>query len=144
MLMSMTGSEKGTYILIMKAEKTTSIMIGKLGMLNIQPGFYTYVGSAFGSGGLKARINHHMKIARRPHWHIDYLRKEIDLIKIVFDDSGERLEYCWAITLEKMPVATIPLVGFGSSDCAAVSHLFYFKKKPDLTELRSKEICLSN
>ena len=103
MLMSIAGSKKGTYILIMKAEASTPVMIGKLGILNVLPGYYAYVGSAFGSGGLKARIGHHMKIASRPHWHIDYLRKEVNLEKIYFDYSGERFEYSWAKSLEKMP-----------------------------------------
>ncbi len=135
MLMSISETKKGTYILIMKAEVTTQIVIGKLGLLNVEPGFYVYVGSAFGSGGLKARLGHHMKIASKPHWHIDYLRKEIKLIKIYFDQSGERLEFDWAIRLEKMKEAAIPLDGFGASDCDARSHLFYFKDEPDLSDL---------
>ncbi len=131
-------SNKGTYILIMKAETTAQIVIGKLGVLNVQSGYYAYVGSAFGSGGLKARLGHHMKITSRPHWHIDYLRKELDLIKIYFDDSGERLEYRWAKSLEEMPEANIPLIGFGASDCDAKSHLFYFRNEPDLSKLKVK------
>ena len=129
----MLTSNKGTYILIMKAEMMAQIAIGKLRVLNVRPGYYAYVGSAFGSGGLKARISHHEKIARRPHWYIDYLRKEIDLIRVYFDDSGERLEFRWAKILEEMPEASIPLIGFGASDCDAKSHLFYFKDDPDLS-----------
>lgn len=36
--MSIAGSEKGTYILIMKAEETAQIVIGKLGVLNVESG----------------------------------------------------------------------------------------------------------
>ena len=134
-LMSIAGSDKGTYILLMKADVKMPVVIGKLGVLNIQHGYYAYVGSAFGSGGLKARLGHHMKIASKPHWHIDYLRKEVNLIKIYFDQSGERLENCWAKSLEKIPEAEIPLIGFGASDCDAKSHLFYFKGEPDFSVL---------
>ncbi len=47
--------------------------IGRLGSFNIIPGFYAYVGSAFGPGGLRARIRHHLESVAQPHWHIDYL-----------------------------------------------------------------------
>ena len=135
MLMSIAGSNKGTYILIMEAQTAAQVVIGKLGMMNVEPGYYAYVGSAFGPGGLKARLGHHQKIARKLHWHIDYLRKEIDLVKIYFDDSGERLEYSWAKRLENIPEANVPLIGFGASDCDAKSHLFYFEDEPNLDEL---------
>ena len=31
--------------------------------------------------------------------------------------------------------ATVPLNGFGSSDCQCATHLFYFKRKPVKVEL---------
>ena len=49
------------------------IDIGSLGRFDILPGFYAYVGSAFGAGGLRARIGHHLESTAWPHWHIDYL-----------------------------------------------------------------------
>ena len=63
----------GTYALILVSSSDRWIEIGKLGKFLIQPGYYVYAGSAFGPGGLKARIAHHMRISQRPHWHIDYL-----------------------------------------------------------------------
>lgn len=133
MLMSIVGSEKGTYILILRADERFPVEVGKLGELVVKPGYYLYVGSAFGSGGLRSRINHHRKIASRPHWHIDYLRSVVNLEKVLFNDSGDRLEQEWVKQLEKMPEAVIPLPGFGASDSHAISHLFYFKTPPDLT-----------
>ncbi len=35
--------------------------MGRLGRFDIIPGYYAYVGSAFGSGGLPARLGHHLK-----------------------------------------------------------------------------------
>jgi Uri superfamily endonuclease len=61
-------SRSGTYALVLKSSSDPKVEVGKLGRLHVRPGFYVYVGSAFGPGGLKARIAHHMKISARPHW----------------------------------------------------------------------------
>ncbi len=72
----MTGmdlpEEKGTYVLIASVPQMKRIEIGRLGLFDIVPGYYAYVGSAFGSGGLRARLGHHLEPAAEPHWHIDY------------------------------------------------------------------------
>jgi Domain of unknown function DUF123 len=64
----------GTYVLVLSSRSTDLIQIGRLGALQLQSGFYVYVGSALGPGGVRARLAHHLKLSRRPHWHIDYLR----------------------------------------------------------------------
>ncbi len=64
---------KGTYVLIAFAGQMTRLEIGRLGTFAIVPGFYAYVGSAFGSGGLRARIGHHLESTAALHWHIDFL-----------------------------------------------------------------------
>jgi Uri superfamily endonuclease len=53
--------QKGTYVLIAKVTEVRRLRIGYLGEFDIVPGFYAYVGSAFGSGGLRARIGHHLE-----------------------------------------------------------------------------------
>jgi len=65
--------EKGTYILIARVLQMKRLSIGRLGKFDLVPGFYAYVGSAFGFGGLRARIGHHLESTAEPHWHIDYL-----------------------------------------------------------------------
>ncbi len=46
---------------------------GALGLLDVSPGWYVYIGSAFDPGGVRARCLRHWR-GGRPHWHIDYLR----------------------------------------------------------------------
>jgi len=75
-------AQPGTYALVMRCSSDQQVEVGKLGSLRLQSGFYVYVGSAFGPGGLKARIAHHVKISERPHWHIDYLHPALDLTEI--------------------------------------------------------------
>jgi Uri superfamily endonuclease len=43
--------------------------------VSLVPGRYIYAGSAYGPGGLKARVSRHMRRAKRSQWHIDQLTK---------------------------------------------------------------------
>jgi Uri superfamily endonuclease len=49
--------ERGTYILIASVLQMKRLKIGRLGTYDLLPDFYAYVGSAFGPGGLRARIS---------------------------------------------------------------------------------------
>jgi len=71
----MLPSDPGTYILVLRCSTSRTIRIGRLGKLPLQPGWYLYAGSAFGPGGLRARVGHHARRAARPRWHIDYFRR---------------------------------------------------------------------
>ena len=120
----------GTYALVLTSTEATSIPIGKLGSLQLQPGFYVYVGSAHGPGGLCARLAHHLEPSDRPHWHIDYLRAHANPEEVWYCYDRIPWEYRWAYCLGTLPGASIPLAGFGASDCACESHLYFFKGSP--------------
>ena len=124
--------EKGTYILIASVPQMKRIAIGQLGEFDIVPGFYAYVGSAFGSGGLSARIGHHLESTAAPHWHIDYLLQVAEPIEVWYTTTNRKLEHHWADLLEKTSQFRIPIPRFGSSDYHRTrsSHLFYSKRRP--------------
>ena len=126
----------GTYALIFSAYRKNQLKIGKLGTLQLKPGFYIYIGSAFGPGGLKARIAHHRKRANRPHWHIDYLSSFLELIEIWHTYDPIHREHQWAKTIASTRGASVPLSGFGASDCRCNSHLFYFNTDPSVKSFR--------
>ena len=134
----MMTSQLGTYALVLTSHKTSLVGIGSLGTLELQPGFYVYVGSAFGAGGLAARIGHHTQIAARPHWHIDYLRAACDLIEIWFTTEAARREHSWAGAVARLPGAGVPMPGFGSSDCQCAAHLFWFQRPPPVRVFRQR------
>ena len=113
----------GTYALILACRQTGSVRIGRLSRLHLQPGYYVYVGSALGTGGLQARLRHHLQIPARPHWHIDYLRAVCDVREVWFTSDTARFEHRWAKVMAGLPGAGVPLPRFGSSDCACVAHL---------------------
>jgi Uri superfamily endonuclease len=124
---------KGTYALILYLSSRCSLRVGRLGIHEFNRGYYLYVGSAFGSGGLAARIRHHVQPSDRPHWHIDYLRS-VSILKgvwVICSDFGAdvRLEHPWAGVIERMPDARTPVIGFGSTDCRCPTHLFYFMRR---------------
>ena len=134
----MMTAQPGTYALVLASQKTGPLRIGKLGTLELKQGVYIYVGSAFGPGGLAARIRHHTQIAVRPHWHIDYLRAACDLIGIWFTTETARREHSWAEAVAQLPGAEVPMPGFGSSDCQCAAHLFWFQRPPPVRVFRQR------
>ena len=128
----------GTYSLVLESSIKKSIEIGKLGTLRLKPGFYVYIGSAFGPGGLKARIKHHFNYSSHPHWHIDYLRPFLQLCEIWYTYDSIRREHQWAEVHAHSRIAYTTLPGFGSSDCRCPSHFFFYKSKPSGNHFRRK------
>lgn len=128
-------NEKGTYVLILHLRRKRRLRIGRLGVHTCVPGFYAYVGSAFGSGGLKARIGHHLNSAAAPRWHIDYLRKQARIAAVWYAVSRRKLEQEVAERLTNSPKFSVPVAGFGATDDyrPGSSHLFYSKRRPSLS-----------
>lgn len=125
-------SGKGTYLLMLHLrEPRQQLGIGKLGCFDFAAGFYLYVGSAFGAGGLAARLTYHQRpVKQRPHWHIDYLRPHAHLCEVWSIACAERLEDRWCTALMGCQELTITVPGFGASDTSAPSHLFYAPVRP--------------
>jgi Uri superfamily endonuclease len=128
----------GTYALVFRAKRKKRLIIGKLGILKLQPGYYVYVGSAFGPGGLKARIGHHRKSSGRRHWHVDYLSEHLAPDEVWYTNDPTHREHHWSEVLSHTAGASIPLPGFGSSDCRCISHLYFFSSRPSINYYRRK------
>jgi Uri superfamily endonuclease len=135
-------AELGTYALLLKLDEQERITIGKLGTFDFPAGYYLYVGSALGPGGLRARLARHRRGSKSPrsnsgqggkklHWHIDYLLQRAQLIEVWSIASEERLECQWSEVASRLSGAQVPVRGFGSSDCRCPAHLFHFSARPD-------------
>jgi len=129
-------AEGGTYALILFCSRAELVQIGKLGPLELRRGFYVYVGSALGPGGLRARVAHHQKVSQRPHWHIDYLRPHMRLDRVWYSHHRVRREHQWARLIHALRGASVPAAGFGCSDCKCTTHLFFFAGQPSFHEFR--------
>lgn len=120
----------GTYALLLRADEASEIEVGALGKMEVRPGAYVYVGSAFGPGGLQARVARHARGDGALHWHVDYLRAVTTLEAVWYTHDPERRECTWAEVLRARPGATVPLDGFGASDCDCPAHLVRFDPSP--------------
>lgn len=130
--------DKGTYVLILRLDAPAHLTIGRLGAFDFPAGCYAYIGSAFGVGGLRGRLQHHLSPISRPHWHIDYLRAVASVREIWWFASTTRYEHNWADTLRALPGAMLPAPRFGASDCGCASHLIGFGDVPDIQALAEK------
>jgi Uri superfamily endonuclease len=121
--------DKGIYCLVFQTSGC-QVKIGALGILTFRAGWYIYVGSALGSGGLK-RLGRHISLAllcdKQPKWHVDYLLTSpcFSLVYTVSADTADRLECRLARELNR---DSIPK--FGCSDCSCTSHLLYRQSDP--------------
>ncbi|ELZ98715.1 endonuclease associated protein [Haloferax mucosum ATCC BAA-1512] len=116
-----TASPSGTYALVFDVPETT-IEVGALGACRFPAGGYVYVGSAFGTGGLR-RVRRHRRVASGAHdarhWHVDYLGGHSDVaLERVVCVTDRDVECAVASALGAPTVD-----GFGSSDCSCEAHL---------------------
>lgn len=132
------SSQPGTYVLIGQALQCFDVSIGRLGRLNGHRGYYGYVGSAFGSGGLRARIRHHLQPVSRPHWHFDYLHRHMTILQIWYSLDLQPREHLWARLLLDLPGGKTPLKRFGASDCACPTHLIHWSALPSVYRFRRR------
>lgn len=124
----------GTYVLLLHLTENQTITVGRLGEFDFPAGWYTYIGSAFGAGGLLGRIKHHLRPVQSPHWHIDYLRQVAPVQEIWLSPDTERREEAWVDMMIDIPGAVALIEGFGASDTNKETHLFYFDVRPSLED----------
>ncbi|MEC8871909.1 MAG: GIY-YIG nuclease family protein [Pseudomonadota bacterium] len=119
-------SSAGTYAIVMRAQDRQQLQIGRLGGVQLSKGWYVYVGSAFGPGGLAARVSRHLRCHKTRHWHIDHLIWATTVREVWYSQRQRDLEHCWAQAALDQPAAQNLLRGFGASDCQCLSHLVRF------------------
>ncbi len=125
----MDFSEKGVYCLVFE-NRGCVVEVGKKGTFSFPEGFHIYVGSALGSGGMK-RVKRHIELSlkkdKNPRWHVDYLHlnPSFKLLGAVCASTSDRFECKIAC---KLGGDSAP--GFGCTDCACISHLFYRREDP--------------
>ena len=95
------------------------IAIGNRHRVNFSDGCYAYIGSAL--GGVEARVNRHIREAKKKRWHIDYLLAEATVAEVIVGETEVKAECAVARALSAQ-LKSIP--DFGASDCRCPSHLF--------------------
>jgi len=138
----------GIYALILELSESRKLEIGRLGAFNFPAGFYVYLGSARGPGGLRGRLRRHLRGDGKCHWHIDYLaalavvRGYVVLVLGMEEAGSKPTECAWSQALFATPTAAIPAPRFGASDCKSgcPAHLVHF---PDIRFLDLLPVVLS-
>lgn len=131
-------TDKGTYILVLHLADAAQITVGKRGTFAFPAGWYAYVGSAFGAGGLRGRLKHHLTPVNNPHWHIDYLRT-VATVRHVWGIVSETVyEHRLAAVLATLPGASLPAPRFGASDCQCAAHLIHMGQRSEIKALQEQ------
>jgi len=113
---------KGSYALAIRLDAPLRLASGRFRGKVLPGGWYVYCGSANGPGGLRARLTRHLKKRKKRRWHIDWLTTQSDVRRALCLPGAEEC----ALVARPLDTGafTIPLPGFGSSDCASCeSHL---------------------
>jgi len=136
---------KGVYTLIIKVHHRLEIMVGRLGVLAFEPGYWVYVGSAMGEGStsIQNRIRRHLREKKATHWHIDYLlAADVSLEAVVWALSKANYECRLSQRLGGHDFFRKGPVGFGASDCtmSCEVHLFHYDGPDPIIEVLSKAI----
>lgn len=101
-----------TYQLIIHVAQDIIVNVGKLGPCNFRSGFYIYTGSA--KKGLQRRLERHLSVEKKLHWHIDY---------ILAHPHSQIVETRLSLNKECAGNQSTPgeiiIKGLGSSDCRA-------------------------
>lgn len=134
--------QRGTYLLILTLkEPKVGLKIGRKLQIDFEAGYYGYVGSALGGGGLASRLRRHASANKQNHWHIDYLLASASLKGALVKADKRRFECDWSAWINQRAIKTIGR--FGSSDCPCSSHLFYLgdlSRTESLIELAQIEL----
>ncbi len=130
----------GAYILFIQVHAALEIAPGALAKSTLPAGLYAYVGSARGPGGLRARLTRHMRPDRRIHWHVDHLTRRAPVVAVLPLPGSERSECGCLKSLLAIEGVSVPVRGFGSTDCRAgcPAHLVRLPDEISLPELEAR------
>ena len=139
----------GTYIVTFILAAAATLAVGALGTFAFPAGYYCYIGSAFGPGGVRARTDRHRRpeIARKK-WNIDHMKPPLRAAEVWWTHDARKWECTWSNVLATMPGFGCPAPGFGSHDCRVIraagdgspdgrlceAHLYHSPELPDVHE----------
>ena len=111
----------GAYVVVVALSRPLPLRLPRIAA-KLLPGRYAYCGSAYGPGGLRARLARHLKQGKALRWHVDHLTEAGHVSALVALPDGKECDLRAALQAE--PGVTAPIPGFGSSDCRrCASHL---------------------
>jgi Uri superfamily endonuclease len=104
----------GAYALVIEVRRPVRLVI-RGNRFRLGPGEYLYCGSARGPGGIRARVERHMRRDKALHWHIDQLTAVGRVRGVVVAPGGSECDLFERFA--GLQRSRIPVPGFGASDC---------------------------
>lgn len=109
----------GAYRLHLDLSASVELAIGALGRFRLTRGDYLYLGSA--KRYLRQRVDRHRRLAAskqgRAHWHVDALLLHPASTLVAVELLCGASECALAAEAAALPGSSIPVPGFGASDC---------------------------
>ncbi|MFH1804891.1 MAG: GIY-YIG nuclease family protein [Pseudomonadota bacterium] len=135
----------GAYVLVIELAHDLMLQNKRFAGITLRKGTYLYCGSAKGPGGIAARVKRHCRAEKKPHWHVDDLTA----------NGAGRVSAAWIVPggnecalREKgasIPGVSIPVPGFGSSDCnICQSHLLRWEGDVASFPVSGFQVCASD
>jgi Uri superfamily endonuclease len=126
---------KGSYSLVLHLPENKKLTVGKLGDFPFPAGYYLYFGSALNS--LEGRLRRHLARDKKQHWHIDCLTSVARIVQIWWAIDDKRLECSWTQRSLEKSKTSVPIPGFGSSDCRSCpAHLVHAPSWENVEQVR--------
>ena len=115
-------ADAGAYLLVIDLATVLVLDVRRTAPATLAPGRYIYCGSAYGPGGIRARVRRHLTCDKAVRWHVDRLTAVGRVVAVHAAPGGSKCDLFAEVM--KTPGATVPAPGFGSSGCRRCpSHL---------------------
>lgn len=122
--------DPGAYALLVRLHAPWTAGLPRLTGQTLAPDRYVYCGSAYGPGGLRARIARHLRRRKAIRWHVDQLTAAGEVAGVAVHVGGRECDLVAGFLARG---ATVPLSGFGSSDCRRCrAHLLALPDGPSI------------
>jgi Uri superfamily endonuclease len=106
--------EGGAYVLLIHLDRKLYLHIPAFRGKSLAPGLYAYCGSAYGPGGIRARVSRHLRTDKTMRWHVDRLTAAGRIEQAGIRVAGRE---CDLVTELLANGGSAALPKFGSSDC---------------------------
>lgn len=106
--------QPGAYMILLRLDAPLRMDLHRFRGGDLPAGDYAYCGSAYGPGGIGARVARHLRAEKRIRWHIDRLTAPGRIRGVALLPGGGECDLVKELLSRG---ADAPLRGFGSSDC---------------------------
>ncbi|MFC0238900.1 GIY-YIG nuclease family protein [Rhodopseudomonas telluris] len=115
----------GAYVVALSLAAPPRVRLGQATPITVAAGRYLYCGSAYGPGGLRARLGRHFRRDKSIRWHIDQLTTAGEVLGAWAIPRGNECEL-----VRRLGFLHAPIAGFGASDCPSCrSHLLHWPRR---------------